>query len=347
MSQKKQTPAILLSLLITALLAGLWWFSVWWFSQPSKDTQNPSNPASSSSALPNQPGVSRFEQVKNVPSGLFNYGGSTTWAPIRLTVDAELQQVQSNFRLRYVDPVGSAPGSGTGIKMLLDGQMTFAQSSRPLTDLEYQQARQRGFTLTQIPVAIDGIAFVVHPSLNLPGLTLTQLKDIYTGRVTNWQQVGGADLPIVVLSRDPNSGGTVELFLEQVLGGQSFAANVQIMPSTTEAVRKLAATPGGIYFGSAPEVVPQCSVKPIAIGRSADKLVSPYQGNLATQCPQQRNQLNETAFRGGEYPLTRDLFVVVKQNQGIEQQAGEAYANFLLSHQGQEGIAKAGFVRIR
>jgi phosphate transport system substrate-binding protein len=347
MSQKKQTPAILLSLLITALLAGLWWFSVWWFSQPSKDTQNPSNPASSSSALPNQPSVSRFEQVKIVPSGLFNYGGSTTWAPIRLTVDAELQQVQSNFRLRYVDPVGSAPGSGTGIKMLLDGQMTFAQSSRPLTDLEYQQARQRGFTLTQIPVAIDGIAFVVHPSLNLPGLTLTQLKDIYTGRVTNWQQVGGADLPIVALSRDPNSGGTVELFLEQVLGGQSFAANVQMMPSTTEAVRKLAATPGGIYFGSAPEVVPQCSVKPIAIGRSADKLVSPYQGNLATQCPQQRNQLNETAFRGGEYPLTRDLFVVVKQNQGIEQQAGEAYANFLLSHQGQEGIAKAGFVRIR
>jgi phosphate transport system substrate-binding protein len=65
------------------------------------------------------------------------------------------------------------------------------------------------------------------------------------------------------------------------------------------------------------------------------------------QCPNQRNQLNASAFQAGQYPITRKLFVIVKQNNGIEQQAGEAYANWLLTAEAQQLIEKAGFVRIR
>ena len=142
-----------------------------------------------------------------------------------------------------------------------------------------------------------------------------------------------------------------KLFVGNILGGQSFGSRVKFVSTTTEALRALAKSPGGIYYASAPEVVPQCTIKPIAVGRQSNALVLPYQGSLVStaECQGQgkRNQLNIDSFQRGDYPITRNLFVVVKQNNGAEQQAGEAYANLLLSAQGQELVSQAGFVRIR
>jgi phosphate transport system substrate-binding protein len=346
MSQRNETPALLLSLVITAgLLAGGFWF----FTQQRPNFnlgQNQSSGSQSTANISVPSSGNTFEQVQNVPTGLFSYGGSTSWAPIRLSVDSALQSARPGYRLRYVDPAGRPPSSTLGIKMLLDGQLDFAQSSRPITDQEYQQAQQRGFALEQVPIAIDGLAVAVNPNLNVSGVTLDQLKGIYTGRITNWNQVNGPNLPIVAFSRDAQSGGTVELLVEQVLGGQSLGSTVQIVPTTTQALQKVNSTPGGIYFASAPEVVSQCGVKSIAVGRTPDKLIPPYQEPLVTQCGNQRNRLNAKAFQSGEYPMTRNLFVIVKKN-APQQQAGEAYANLLLSAQGQDAIEKAGFIRIR
>jgi phosphate transport system substrate-binding protein len=251
--------------------------------------------------------------------------------------------------LRYTDPTTGAPGSGSGIKMLLNNQMAFSQSSRSIKDEEYQQAQARGFTLKEIPVAIDGIAVAVHPNLNIPGLTITQLKDIYTGKITNWNQVGGSNLSITPYSRRIEEGGTIEFFAENVLEGQKFGANVQFIGTTTEALRQVADNPGGIYYASAPEVVGQCTVKPLPLGRNSNEWVPPYQEPFVSlsQCPSQRNQLNATAFQSGQYPITRRLFVIVKQNGQADQQAGVAYAQLLLTAQGQNLISKAGFVSIR
>jgi phosphate transport system substrate-binding protein len=357
MSQKNETPALIGSLLITAGLlgGGYWWFTQQRGANPPSDPQTVQSnspqasgtPQASGASTPSQPGVGTFSQVQNVPQGLFRYGGSSSWAPIRLAIDSAMQAARPEYRLQYTDPAGMAPGSGTGIQMVIDGKIAFAQSSRPLTDEEYQSARQKSVELKQIPVAIDGLAVAVNPSLGISGLTIDQLKGIYTGDIKNWQQVGGPDLPIVPISRDLKSGGTVELFYEQVLNKQPFASSVQIVGTTTQALQKLGATPGGIYFASAPEVVPQCSIKPLPIGRDANPPVPPYQGALSTQCPSQRNQLNVQAFQNGTYPLTRDLFVIVKQDGTSAQKAGEAYANLLLSNQGQTAIANSGFVRVR
>lgn len=96
-------------------------------------------------------------------------------------------------------------------------------------------------------------------------------------------------------------------------------------------------------------MVGQCLVKPLPLGRNSNQLISPYKPPYVTpdKCPQQRYQVNVDAFRRGEYPLSRRLVVIVKQNGEFDQQAGEAYANLLLTSQGQELIEKAGFVRIR
>ncbi len=358
MSQKNETPILILSLLITIfLIAGGWW----WFnrngnfnlslsnSQQNKSDSDNSNtsvvPPISSSGT----NGSTFTSVENVPSGLFNYGGSTSWAPIRESIDKKIQEEKNDFRLRYVQPVNNTAGSSYGIQMLIDGRLAFAQSSRPLLVTELNRAKERGFTLQQVAVAIDGLAIAVNPNINVPGITIDQLRSIYTGKITNWNQLGGANIPIKAYSRRVSDGGTVKLFVQDVLRGQPIAPTVEFVSTTTQALRKVASSPGGIYYASAPEVVPQCSIKPLPLGRTQGKYVAPYQEPfvLPSECPRSRNKLNIEAFQSGSYPITRNLFVVVKQNGQTEQQAGVAYANFLRTQQGQELISQTGFVRIR
>ncbi|MBD2514838.1 substrate-binding domain-containing protein [Nostoc sp. FACHB-973] len=284
------------------------------------------------------------------PDGTWLYGGSTSWAPIRQYVDPEIKKVHPQFELRYTDPINGTPGSGTGIRMLLEGQLTFSLSSRPIADREYQQSQQRGLSLKQIPVALEGLAIAVHPDLQIPGLTLTQIKDIYTGKITNWKQVGGPDLKITAYSRHFEDGGTVEFLVDNILGREKLGSKVVYVYDTTDGLRKLASDRGGIYYASAPEVVPQCKIKPLPIARQGKSFVAPYIKPLikADQCPNQRNKLNIDAFKTGQYPITRQMFVIVKQNNGsLEQKVGEAYAEMLLTNQGQQLMDEAGFVRIR
>ncbi|MHC5828481.1 MAG: substrate-binding domain-containing protein, partial [Nostoc sp.] len=139
------------------IFGGLWFFMERWaqingtVTKPS-ETGNTSNP-------PNKCNVA------NLPEGTFNYGGSTTWAPIRKDVDSVLQSLCPRFILRYTQPPSGKPGSGTGIRMLIDNQLAFSQSSRSVKAEENAEAKQKEFSLKEIPVAIDGIAIAVNQSL--------------------------------------------------------------------------------------------------------------------------------------------------------------------------------------
>lgn len=343
MSQEHQTneTAVLIIAFLTTL--GLVCGGAFlWFKNPRTASQNESTQKIQSTGT-------RFTTITNVPTGLFNYGGSTTWATIRRDIDSVIQKELPQFRLRYTDPTTGAPGSSPGIKMVINGQLSFSQSSRQIKAEEQFEAQQLGFMLEQIPVAIDGIAIAVHPSLKIPGLTLAQLKDIYTGKINNWQQVGGPNLAITPLSRRLEDGGTIEFFHENVLNKQNFGTNVQYVSTTTDGLRQLERNKGGIYYASAPEVVEQCQIRPLPIGRQTSELIAPYKEPLIPRekCPSKRNQINIDAFKTDKYPITRRLFVIVKQNKQSDQEAGMAYANLLLTEQGQELISKTGFVRIK
>ena len=342
MSQKNETAVLVLALLTTLGLVG----GVYWWLARSYDIKLGSINSNQSQQNLQSAGET-FTSVQNLPSGLFSYGGSSTWAPIRKQADSAIETALPKFQLRYTNPITGAPGSGTGIEMLLSNQLAFSQSSRPVKDKEYQQAQQRGFKLEEIPVAIDGIAIAVNNNLNIPGLTLAQIKDIYTGKITNWQQIGGENLAIVPYSKI-SEGGTVEFFVDNVLEKEDFGKNVQKIDTTTEGLRKVAQNPGGIYYASAPEVVGQCIVKPLPIGRTSSELITPYKQPYIqpTDCPQKRNQLNIDAFKSDKYPMTRRLFVVVKKNGQIDELAGVAYTKLLLTDEGQNLISQAGFVRI-
>ena len=339
MIQKNETTTLVLALAITLGLIGGCFLAIAQSTGADlrrlldSNSENPTSPATNELNSPAQSNIETFAQVQNVPSGLFSYGGSTSWAPIRKEVDSVIQTVWPQFQLRYTDPWRDAPSSYTGISMLLRNQLAFAQSSRAASNDEHEYAQKKGFRLKEIPVALDGFAVVVNPSLNIPGLSVAQFDDIAAGKITNWRQVGGPDRKIQLYGKQDRESGD----------------RFKLTQTTTEAVRLVAADPGGIYWASASLLVGQCLVKPLPLGRNSNQLIPPYKLPYVTpdKCPEQRNQVNVDAFRSGAYPLSRRLLVVVKQDGEIDQQAGEAYANLLLTSQGQELIEKAGFVRIR
>jgi serine/threonine protein kinase len=307
-----------------------------------------------------------FSAVRDVPTGEFKFGGSTTWATTRQTqssLDAAIQGALPQFKLVYTDAdptkiqsvadgkCPSKPGSNTGICLLIQGDLDFAQSSVSLEKSTYAD-RVTQYNLKDIPVAYDALTIVVNPQLNIPGLTIQQLRDIYTGTVTNWNQVGGPNLPIVAFSRDLKAGGTVSSFQDLVLGKDSKINFdfVKTVRSPQAGLQQTKANPGGIFYGSAKEtIVDFCDTKPLAIGNSGNNLIAPYQ--LPLQSPSacqkgKRNQINVTTIKSQAYPLTRKIYTIYKADGANSQKAGEAYTNLLLTQQGQELLEKAGFVRI-
>ncbi|MGL5941580.1 MAG: PstS family phosphate ABC transporter substrate-binding protein [Waterburya sp.] len=275
-----------------------------------------------------------MQEVPDVPAGLFNYGGATCFAALtKYGMNETITKAYPEYQLRYTEPLNSKPGCSTGIEMLLNSELSFAQNGRPLQDHEYAKAQSRNFTLKQIPVAIDGIVFFVNPRLPVSGLSINQLKNIFQGKITNWQEVGGPNLPIVAISQDP----TVHITINSLLNnGEHLGKNVKIVRDYTTAMRQVAATPGGISDSSAAIARGQKSIRGLglALGDS-QKYVLPFTKN---------GQVNLEALRNGSYPLTRRLFVVVRQDGTIDEQAGIAYANLLLTAEGQQIVKQAGFV---
>ncbi|MBW4633736.1 MAG: substrate-binding domain-containing protein [Iphinoe sp. HA4291-MV1] len=335
------------------VIGGLFWWLIWPRLLVS-NIANSSNSLSSQSLNTVSSATLAFQKATGIPIGSFKYGGSTAWAPIRQLVDSQIQNARPELQLYYIEPTNASPGSGSGIRMLLDGQLDFAQSSRPLTIEESTTAKQRGFTLEQRRVGIDGIAVVVNSSLTVPGLTIDQLQQIYQGQITNWKQLDGPNLPITPFAQRPQDSDTTIFSSNKSnnnkdLNNQAFSSHVKYVYSTTQALRQISKTPGGLYYASARTVVPQCSVKPLPLGHTPTALIPPYREPKVSdqECPQKRNQLNTEAIKNGSYPLTTDLFVIIKHNNGREQQAGEAYARLLLTDQGQKAIEQAGFIRVR
>jgi phosphate transport system substrate-binding protein len=284
-----------------------------------------------SSAIKSYP---TMQEVPDVPAGLFNYGGATCFAALtKYGMNEAIAKAHAEYQLRYTEPLNSKPGCSTGIEMLLNSELSFAQNGRPLQESEYAKAKSRNFTLQQIPVAIDGIVFFVHPQLPISGLSINQLKNIFQGKITNWQQIGGPNLPIIAISQDPTVHITINSLLKN---GEQLGDKVRIFRDYTTAMRQVAATPGGISYSSAAIARGQKSIRGLGLTLGdSQQYVRPFTKS---------GQVNLEALRNGSYPLIRRLFVVVRQDGTIDEQGGIAYANLLLTAEGQQIVKKAGFV---
>ena len=280
-------------------------------------------------------------EVSDVPQGVFFHGGAMASAGIRSQETmAQIAKAQPQFQLTYEDPLVSPPDSSTGIQMLIDGNISFAESFRPLKQSEYDLASSRGFQLKQVPIATSAIAFYVNPELNIPGLSLDEVAKIYSGQITNWEELGGPDLPIVPTSQDPDARVSDSFLLQGMPGSQKkFGDRVEVVRDTTSAVRKVAQTKGALGYGAQPLVVDQKTIRPIGLAKGGSQdYIQPTTDS---------GEINQQAVKNGSYPLIRRIFVILREDGEIDELAGRAYVNLLLSQEGQALINKAGYLPVR
>jgi phosphate transport system substrate-binding protein len=222
--------------------------------------------------------------------------------------------------------------------MLLDRQLSFTLNAASLADTDYSKAKERGFGLQQVPVAFDALVFFTHPDISIPGLSVDQLQDIYKGKLTNWKQVGGPDLPIVAFARDPKASNSLNEVL--LLEAGQISSRVQLIRDQTEAIRKVASTPGGVSFGGNALIIGQRTIRPVAVAKANSK-------EYVQPLIEDGKRMNLAAIRDSSYPLTRRRFIVFRSDATIDQLSGEAFANILLTKEGQQIVEKAGLVPVR
>jgi phosphate transport system substrate-binding protein len=211
----------------------------------------------------------------------------------------------------------SGGGSGEGIKALIDGSTDIATSSRGIKESEMTLAKSKGVNPVSTIVAIDAIVPIVNPKNPVKDLTIDQLSQIYQGKITNWKEVGGNDLEIVVISRD-SSSGTFESWAELVLSKAKVTPRAQLQASNgaiVQAVSKNKYAIGYIGLGYLDKTVKALTVG--GVPASAKTALS------------------------GQYPISRPLYFYTNGTP-----SGEAvqFIRFVLSPAGQKIVAKTGFV---
>ena len=211
-------------------------------------------------------------------------------------------------------------GSGIGISALLDGTTDIADSSRKIKDEELAQAKAKGIEVYGTQIAIDGIAVIVNPRNKVAALTKAQILDIYTGKVSNWAQVGGPDQKIVVVSRD-SASGTYDAFDALALNKQKVRTDALISASNGAVAQTVAQTPGAVGY--------------VGLGFLSKKVKAVKVEGVAC---------NKATVVAGTYPLTRPL---IMYTNGAPKGLALDFIRFVQSPAGQKLVDEEGFVRLK
>jgi len=222
-------------------------------------------------------------------------------------------------------------GSGTGLSSLISGTCDIAMSSRSIKEKEIALAKQKGINPNEIKAALDGLAVVVNPNNPVSKLTTDQLAAIFTGKITNWKELGGKDEKIVLLSREVNSGTHV-YFKEHVLrkndpnSKEEFASNALMLSSSQAIADEIAGNSAAIgYYGMGYISKKQ---KPLSIAKDEK---SEY------ETPTIENVIS------GKYPISRPLFLYTN---GAPEGLVKKFVDFALSKEGQDIVLATDFVPV-
>ncbi|MDT8324064.1 MAG: phosphate ABC transporter substrate-binding protein [Bacteroidota bacterium] len=208
-------------------------------------------------------------------------------------------------------------GSATGIRALIDGDVHLSSASRSLRPDEVRQLLEKQGSLgLSILTARDALSVYLHPSNPVTNLGRAQLKDIFAGRTMNWKQVGGTDLPITVIGRQPNSG-TFLFFEEHVLDGEPYSDAAETVPTTAAVIRRVQAQAGAIGYGG------------LAYGR--DVTLSRVEGVEPTA----------ENVRNGSYPIARYLYFFASEPPRGKT---KLFIDWVLSDAGQRIVQEIGYI---
>jgi phosphate transport system substrate-binding protein len=239
--------------------------------------------------------------------------GSTTLLPLLQSLAKEFTRMHSGVELEV-----HGGGSGQGIAALLDNSTSIASSSRFITEQELADARENGIYPVPFRIAYDAIIPVVHKTNPVKSLSLEQLRQIYSGAVSNWRELGGADRAIGVIFREEGSG-TFEVWRQLVTGDAISPVKSRAARTSAEVVRQVADHRGAVGYIGLGNLNP--NVKPLR--------VDGVMGSL-------RN------VRSGNYPLSRPLFLFTA---GWPAGAVQDFVTYAQDPDGGQGLVeRSGFI---
>ncbi|MAT39933.1 MAG: phosphate-binding protein [Ectothiorhodospiraceae bacterium] len=214
----------------------------------------------------------------------------------------------------------SGGGSGTGIAALINGTTDICSASRPVTQGELKRIREKyGTTGVQVTVAKDGILVYINQKNPVSSITSEQLRKIYTGELTNWNEIGGPDHQIIVYGRENNSG-THYFFKQEILLGDEFSTSVQSLQGTSAVVNAVSHDPYGIGYGGTAYA---SGVKIVGIND-----ILPTKDNVTS----------------GRYPLARDLYMYLRYRPSGHL---KTFVDWVLSTDGQGIVDDIGYYPVR
>lgn len=186
------------------------------------------------------------DEVTEVPTVIepnsiisLSVSGSGSVTPILLAIADEFETANPSYTLEIL------PGSGTGggVRGTVDGTLDFAAMSRPPSEDEAEQ----GIEFVQF--GTSSTAIMTHPDVGVSDVTSEELTDIFTGVISNWSELGGLDVDIVIYIRDPEEGNTRDI-REEFIGEDDFAESAQVLTSQTDMQNLLASIEGAIGYGT-------------------------------------------------------------------------------------------------
>ena len=248
----------------------------------------------------------------------FKIKGSDTCLPLS---QSEAESYMKKYPNTSIAVTGG--GSGVGLSALITGTTDIAQSSRSMKMDEKLKMQEAGKAIKEVIIAYDALAVIVNPFNSVSQLTREQLEGIFTGKITNWKEVGGENSKIVVYSRETSSG-TYEFFKTNVLNNKNFASNALLMPATGAIVQSVGQTKGAIgYVGLA------------YLEKTVRALKVSYDKGKTYVLPSVESAMNKT------YPITRPLYYYYLKN--IDKTVSP-FVNYILSLEGQKIVLTVGYV---
>ena len=240
--------------------------------------------------------------------------GSTTVLPIVQIAADEYMDMYGDVNI-----VISGGGSSVGVKSAGEKTADIGMASRDVKDSE----KANYPALNSIVIAKDGIALIVHPSNSVNSLTVEEIKAIYKGKYTNWSELGGENMEIVVIGRD-SASGTREFFFEHVMNREDFVTTMLEKNSNGAIKQTVSQTPGAIGYVGLGYLDETVKVLPVKKGTTA---VEPTIANI----------------QNGSYPIARSLYLLVN---GEPEGLIKDFIDFILSPEGQEIVKEEGFVPV-
>ena len=240
-------------------------------------------------------------------SGTVSTDGSTSMEKVIGALGEAFMEANPDVTFTY-----NPTGSGTGIQAVAEGRCDIGLSSRAL------KAEEKDSGLIETILAYDGIAVIVNPENPVSDLTLAQIADIYTGKITNWSEVGGADMEIVLIGREAGSG--TRSGFEEIVGVVDACQYRQELSSTGDVITTVAQNPGAIGYASLASV--KDTVKAVQV-----EGVTP----------------SEATVKDGSYAIQRPFVLVTKEGVTLSE-AAQAFFDYVTSSEANAVITAAGVV---